>query len=79
MARNPGLAPCVEVKLEDGEFEAFGPAPKLPPPEKKFVSGLLRLMVESLELKEPFGLAAVAAVDASAGRSIPALGKKVVR
>ena len=35
--------------------------PKLPPPGKKFVSGLLRLVVASPELKEPFGPAAVAA------------------
>jgi ribosomal protein S25 len=38
------------------------PAPlKLPPPGKKFVSGLLRLVVENPELQEPFGPAAVAA------------------
>ncbi|HEV8583199.1 MAG TPA: hypothetical protein VGX68_29375 [Thermoanaerobaculia bacterium] len=36
-------------------------APKLPPPGKKFVSGLLRLTIESPELQEPFGPAAVAA------------------
>jgi hypothetical protein len=36
-------------------------APKLPPPGKKFVSGLLRLAVASPELPEPFGPAAVAA------------------
>jgi hypothetical protein len=35
--------------------------PKLPPPGKKFVSGLLRLVVASPELQEPFGPAAVAA------------------
>jgi hypothetical protein len=36
-------------------------APKLPPPGKKFVSGLLRLVVASPELQEPFGPKAVAA------------------
>ena len=36
-------------------------APKLPPPGKKFVSGLLRLAVEGPDLQEPFGPAAVAA------------------
>ena len=35
--------------------------PELPPPGKKFVSGLLRLAVASPELQEPFGPAAVAA------------------
>ena len=35
--------------------------PKLPPPGKKFVSGLLQLVVASPELQEPFGPAAVAA------------------
>jgi hypothetical protein len=38
------------------------PAPlKLPPPGKKFVSGLLQLVVASSDLQEPFGPAAVAA------------------
>lgn len=36
-------------------------APKLPPPGKKFVSGLIRLALESPDLQEPFGPAAVAA------------------
>jgi len=36
-------------------------APKLPPPGKKFVSGLLRLTATSPDLPEPFGPAAVAA------------------
>ena len=36
-------------------------APKLPPPGKKFVSGLLQLVVASPDLQEPFGPAAVAA------------------
>ena len=36
-------------------------APKLPPPGKKFVSGLLRLAVMGPDLQEPFGPAAVAA------------------
>jgi hypothetical protein len=35
-------------------------APKLPPPGKKFGSGLLRLVIVSPELQEPFGPAAVA-------------------
>jgi hypothetical protein len=34
---------------------------KLPPPGKKFVSGLMRLALDSPELQEPFGPAAVAA------------------
>jgi hypothetical protein len=37
------------------------PPPKLPPPGKKFVSGLVRLVVANPELQEPFGPAAVAA------------------
>jgi hypothetical protein len=36
-------------------------APKLPPPGRKFVSGLLQMAVASPELQEPFGPAAVAA------------------
>jgi len=36
-------------------------APKLPPPGKKFVSGLLQIVVASAELQEPFGPTAVAA------------------
>ena len=36
-------------------------APKLPPLGKKFVSGLLRLVVSDADLQEPFGPAAVAA------------------
>ena len=36
-------------------------APKLPPPGKKFVSGLLWQVAASPELQEPFGPAAVAA------------------
>ena len=36
-------------------------APKLPPPGKKFVSGVIRLAVKGPELQEPFGPAAVAA------------------
>ncbi len=36
-------------------------APKLPPPGKKFVSGLLRLAIEGPELQEPFGPSALAA------------------
>jgi hypothetical protein len=35
--------------------------PKLPPPGKKFVSGLLRLVTADSELTEPFGPKAVAA------------------
>jgi hypothetical protein len=35
--------------------------PRLPPPGKKFVSGLLRLVVADPELTEPFGPKAVAA------------------
>ncbi len=47
-----------------GPVEASAPqpaAPKLPPPGKKFVGGLLRLVTASPELQEPFGPAAVAA------------------
>lgn len=36
-------------------------APKLPPPGRKFVSGLLQQVVASSELQEPFGPVAVAA------------------
>lgn len=36
-------------------------APKLPPPGKKFVSGLVRLVIDGPELQEPFGPKAVAA------------------
>jgi hypothetical protein len=46
-----------------GPVEPSAPpaASKLPPPGKKFVSGLMRLALESPELQEPFGPAAVAA------------------
>jgi hypothetical protein len=46
-----------------GPVEPAAPpaAPKLPAPGKKFVSELLRLVIASPELQEPFGPAAVAA------------------
>jgi hypothetical protein len=45
-----------------GSVEPAAPAePKLPPPNRKFVSELLRRVVASPEPQEPFGPAAVAA------------------
>jgi hypothetical protein len=47
-----------------GPVEPPAPPPaasKLPPPRKKFVSGLMRLVLENPDLQEPFGPAAVAA------------------
>jgi len=44
-----------------GPVEPVPATPKLPPPGKTFVSGLVRLAVASPELPEPFGPAAVAA------------------